>query len=776
MKIKNSKRTIIASIIAIVISFSILIGVTFAWFTDSASTGPNKIQSGNLDVSLLYTDPYSGAAEEVDENTRVFLNVDGNPILWEPGAKASGKFEVKNNGTLALKYQFGIVHANATETPTGKTLADALGVYATVKAKNTGSDLVMGDANLEALQVGSAVPGYDITAMPLLKDGFVVEALLLPGESISYEIGVYWEPTDNDNEFNVENGLLIDFAVALVATQANYENDGEGSFYDSNANFPGFPVIPADKLDSSWYEDGGKYLPILSSPFKMLNDPSTTMQIVDGEIVVAKDGAYQGTLPEENVTIEGDVITISGMGEQDGVYTIHRSGYVDKDGEIIAKSEETWVEADPALYLIVHDGVVYASYDGNTLLVEDGQEEPQPVVDLDAMGDSVNAFIEENEVDLDAFYQAYGYRLEEYEEGEYKVGNLFDALAVSNIVEEGEAHFGIYTGRYNYWGGTAKDIKTDDELITQANWSETDLDAVITTSVYLITEDGKKKLSTSDEVVGGTIEIVQETKYYHDGVETENVMFFEDYALYFEDGMTYREWMHTYHVFQLHDICNGMHEHNGIYIPEQYLDNLCEPGYRSELQSPPEKMMSDYLGYFTENGEWIQEYVYYSYGKSYIKPSNFNEEGYEYLGMSWEGGLQADGTIYVEEYYNYFLRDGKTPEVLPFNAGFKVATGIDVVDISSFLSFDSSNNIVVDLAGLKEACQIADDANVSVIPVFERDGYLVDCRSIGGNYNEEIGVTYYEANKVSLASTIYCDGATGITFYYNGVVYTGFVA
>ena len=235
MKVSKSRKTIIASIIAIVISFSILIGVTFAWFTDSASTGPNKIQSGNLDVSLLYTNGVSGATEEVGADTKVFLDVNGNPILWEPGAKASGKFEVKNNGTLALKFQFSIVQSNASENADGKTLADVLGVYATVKAKNTGTDLVMGDANLEALQVDSAVPGYDITAMPALKDGFTVEALLLPGESISYEIGVCWASSANDNEFNLANGMSIDFAVALVATQANYENDGEGSSYDSNA-------------------------------------------------------------------------------------------------------------------------------------------------------------------------------------------------------------------------------------------------------------------------------------------------------------------------------------------------------------------------------------------------------------------------------------------------------------------------------------------------------------------------------------------------------------
>ena len=99
------------------------------------------------------------------------------------------------------------------------------------------------------------------------------------------------------------------------------------------------------------------------------------------------------------------------------------------------------------------------------------------------------------------------------------------ARLVQNIVDKGEYHWGIYTGRYDYWGGTAKDVKSDDALLCQANWAETDLDAVVTTQVYLVTNEGEKLLSVNDSVEGGTIKVVQETKYYHDGVETENVMF-----------------------------------------------------------------------------------------------------------------------------------------------------------------------------------------------------------------------------------------------------------
>lgn len=268
MTSKKSTGVLISSIIAIVISFTILIGSTFAWFTDSASSGINKIQSGNLDVGVNYTNSYNGMTEEITENTEIFTDINGDKILWEPGAFASGRFEVANNGSLALKYELSIVQANATQTPTGKTLADALTIYALMRNKNTGTDGVMGDSRLEALPIDSAIPEYDPQKSLTLKNGFKVEGYLLPQESITYEVGVYWEPSENDNEYNIPGGLSIDFMVALVATQVNYETDGDGSFYDENANFPKTPVIQTEwdgSADTSWYDENSTEV-IISSP------------------------------------------------------------------------------------------------------------------------------------------------------------------------------------------------------------------------------------------------------------------------------------------------------------------------------------------------------------------------------------------------------------------------------------------------------------------------------------------------------------------------------
>ena len=258
MNFSSIKKKLTTSFIAICITFVMLVGSTYAWFTDSNQSGVNQIKSGNLDVVLTYSNSYNGSPVEVDENTNIFTDINGNDIIWEPGAFASGRFEVKNNGTLALKYQLDIIYGNATKAPNGNTLANILNVYVLAREKSTGTDNVMADSTLENLQIDSAVPNYDPIEMPYLKDGVNLEAYLLPEESITYEIGILWKQTDKDNEYNVKSGLSIDFIVSLVATQMNYENDGDGFHYDVNSQFSQKPKIPDrwdGTADTSWYND-----------------------------------------------------------------------------------------------------------------------------------------------------------------------------------------------------------------------------------------------------------------------------------------------------------------------------------------------------------------------------------------------------------------------------------------------------------------------------------------------------------------------------------------
>ena len=58
MKKRNTKRSLIASIMSLVLCITMLLGTTLAWFTDSVSSGVNRIQAGNLDAEVTHTNAY----------------------------------------------------------------------------------------------------------------------------------------------------------------------------------------------------------------------------------------------------------------------------------------------------------------------------------------------------------------------------------------------------------------------------------------------------------------------------------------------------------------------------------------------------------------------------------------------------------------------------------------------------------------------------------------------------------------------------------------------
>ena len=105
---KSTKRALLGSIMAMVLCLAMLVGATFAWFTDTASTGVNKIQAGNLDVALEMKDGDNWVSAE--GKTLDFVKAAaGEQVLWEPGCTYTlPELRVVNNGNLALKYKLAI--------------------------------------------------------------------------------------------------------------------------------------------------------------------------------------------------------------------------------------------------------------------------------------------------------------------------------------------------------------------------------------------------------------------------------------------------------------------------------------------------------------------------------------------------------------------------------------------------------------------------------------------------------------------------------------------
>ena len=104
---KTTKRALLSSVMAIVLCLAMLIGTTFAWFTDSASTAVNKIQAGTLDVQLL--DENGSSLEGQTLAWQKAAGHENDEVLWEPGCTYKlQSFKIKNNGNLALKYKIAI--------------------------------------------------------------------------------------------------------------------------------------------------------------------------------------------------------------------------------------------------------------------------------------------------------------------------------------------------------------------------------------------------------------------------------------------------------------------------------------------------------------------------------------------------------------------------------------------------------------------------------------------------------------------------------------------
>ena len=106
-KQKSTKRALLMSALALIMCFSMLIGSTYAWFSDTASTGVNTIQAGTLDIVLEYKDT-DGNWQNAEGTSLAFKDLDSN-TYWEPGCTYElPAVRVRNNGNLALKYQIVI--------------------------------------------------------------------------------------------------------------------------------------------------------------------------------------------------------------------------------------------------------------------------------------------------------------------------------------------------------------------------------------------------------------------------------------------------------------------------------------------------------------------------------------------------------------------------------------------------------------------------------------------------------------------------------------------
>lgn len=217
---KTTKYALLSSVMAMVLSIAMLMGTTFAWFTDTVTSGTNRIIAGNLDVKLYHSDK-AATDEEVTSATKLFDDI----ALWEPGAMVYENFEIENAGSLALKYVLNLKVTNATVVD-GKSLADVLKVAVV-------------DGGVSGDRADALAQDFDSI------NSFSLGNSLENNETDTFGIIIYWQPSAMDNDYNkVDEVFEIDIAVDLFATQMTSERDSFGDTYDAGAQLPVTLIAP----------------------------------------------------------------------------------------------------------------------------------------------------------------------------------------------------------------------------------------------------------------------------------------------------------------------------------------------------------------------------------------------------------------------------------------------------------------------------------------------------------------------------------------------------
>ena len=212
---RATKRALLTSVMALVMCVVMLVGTTFAWFTDTASTGVNKIVSGNLKVDIIGAD--SDSHIEKLNFTKAAGAPDGEQLLWEPGCRyVTEGFKIKNAGNLALKWKAEINKDNivdgkveeSTIAKDGKSLLDVIDFYVVTST----------DENADAVAI----------------ENFTGNLAKGAESGVYYIKGVMQTSAGNDYQDLTLEGITI----TVYATQDTVENDSFGNEYDKDATYP----------------------------------------------------------------------------------------------------------------------------------------------------------------------------------------------------------------------------------------------------------------------------------------------------------------------------------------------------------------------------------------------------------------------------------------------------------------------------------------------------------------------------------------------------------
>ena len=232
---KSTKRALLTSVMALILCFTMLLGTTFAWFTDSVTSKGNVIQSGTLDVKLFQH--FENSSVEITESSDPIFgkadsesaNADSADTLWEPGKTQTVYLSIKNDGSLDLKYMV-VLEVTHIE----KNLNEVLSYHITPDAQygEVTKDSLATATNNWALgkRVEGGINFTDSNDVPLKS-----------GEEHFFALSVHMDDLA-DNEYMDGN---VTMNIKVLASQLASEKDSFDDQYDAGATYPdGYIALP----------------------------------------------------------------------------------------------------------------------------------------------------------------------------------------------------------------------------------------------------------------------------------------------------------------------------------------------------------------------------------------------------------------------------------------------------------------------------------------------------------------------------------------------------
>ena len=292
MNSKNTKRALVSSALAMLVCVAMLIGTTFAWFTDTASTGVNKITSGNLDVQIQ-----DKAGKEID--TLEWVKEDGtviadqDAILWEPGCTyLLIPFKIANVGNLALKYKIVV-----TGLEGDSILRDV------IKFTYKTEDGNVFDMNAEGHLTAKGTDG---------------------AETKMITVSAHMDETAGNDYMNKE---LKNVKFTVYAAQDTVENDSYNNTYDKNAEYA-TPVATAAELSSAVAAGENVVLTSDVALNSALNITKSVSIDLNGKTVTSAQSFAQvmdGTLTLNGGTVKSGNVAV--RAEENGKVVINDGSY-----------------------------------------------------------------------------------------------------------------------------------------------------------------------------------------------------------------------------------------------------------------------------------------------------------------------------------------------------------------------------------------------------------------------------------------------------------------